>query len=393
MSCDLCLTTFMPRRYHKLKLLLNKFVHERANYHQPDKFIIAVVLIFVVFGLVMLSSASSAISFARYSSAYVYFYRQFFGVVFGLFIFFILSKFDYHRFRQLAAPLLVVSIGLLLIVFLPWFKAEWGTAQSWIHVWGFSVQPSEFVKLSFLLYLAAWLESRGEELIHLHHGTMPFLIVLGLISLLMLLQPDTGTLFIILTTSLIVYFIAGGNLKHIFYIFLIGLAVLAGMLKFISYQADRLRCFLDVSFSPENICYQINQALIAIGSGGFWGRGFGASRQKFKYLPEAQGDAIFPIISEELGFLLSVILILLFAFLFYRGYLVAQKAPDMYGKILAIGIVFWLTIQAFINIAGMVNLIPMTGVPLPFISYGGSAMVASLAAAGILVNISKQTKS
>ena len=155
---------------------------------------------------------------------------------------------------------------------------------------------------------------------------------------------------------------------------------------------DRFRCFFDPSYSPEDVCYQVDQSLIAIGSGGFWGKGFGNSRQKFSYLPEAQGDAIFPIIAEETGFVFSVTLVLLYVFLFYRGWLISQRAPDMYGRLIAIGIVTWFSAQAFINISGMINLIPMTGVPLLFISYGGSAMMAALAAAGILVNVSKQTR-
>jgi len=164
------------------------------------------------------------------------------------------------------------------------------------------------------------------------------------------------------------------------------------MVNIYPYQANRIKCLLDPSFSKKEYCYQINQALIAVGSGGVFGRGFGASRQKFSYLPEAQNDAIFPIISEETGFIFSAGLVLLYLALFFRGYVIARKAPDDFGKILSIGIVSWIVIQALINIGGMVKIMPMTGVPLPMVSYGGSAMLAALASIGILANISRQTK-
>jgi len=380
------------RKFNRLKLNLTGLIGQRANYHQPDYVVIGVVAVIVVFGMIMLSSVSSAISFARFQSTYVYFNRQLFGLFMGLILFYITSRFDYHRYKKLAWPLLAISLGLLIVVFVPGLRGEWGTAHSWINVFGFSFQPSELVKITFLLYLAAWIDNRGKDLNDLHHGTTPFLILLAFITILMLAQPDTGTLLIILAISLSVYFVGGGNIKHITYILVAGIIGLISMFKIAPYQLDRFRCFWDYSFSPQDICYQINQSLIAIGSGGFLGKGFGNSRQKFNYLPEVQGDAIFPVIAEEMGFIVSAFLIALFAFLFYRGYLIYKYAPDQYGKLLAIGIVTWFAFQAFINIGGVVNLMPMTGVPLPFISYGGSSMMAVLAAAGILVNISKQTK-
>jgi cell division protein FtsW len=157
------------------------------------------------------------------------------------------------------------------------------------------------------------------------------------------------------------------------------------------YQLNRFKCLVNSSFSSNDICYQVNQSLIAVGSGGFWGRGLGESRQKFLYLPEVNGDSIFPIIAEETGFIFSGLLIILYLYIFYRGYLISKYAPDGFGRILSFGIVSWIAIQACLNIGGMVNLLPMTGVPLPFVSYGGSAIMSSLAAVGILINISKQT--
>jgi len=248
------------------------------------------------------------------------------------------------------------------------------------------------VKLSFLLYLAAWLEARKEKLHDFHEGIGPFIIILGAISLLMIMQPDIGTLSIVAITSLIVYFVGGGSWKHIILILLFGILSFGMMVQFKPYQLNRFKCMADPGFSPGDVCYQVNQSLIAVGSGGVMGRGLGASRQKYMYLPEPTGDSIFAIIAEETGLIISSLLVLCYLYVFYRGYLISRYAPDDFGRILAIGIVSWLVIQAIINIGGIINLMPMTGVPLPLVSYGGSAILAALAALGILVNISKHTK-
>jgi len=365
----------------------------RSNQHEPDKSLITAMFILVIFGLVMLFSASSVVSYSRYANTYHYFIRQFIWVLLSLGIFWIASRIDYRALKKFAVFFLFASIVLLLLVFIPGIRSEYGTAHSWINIFGFSFQPSELVKLSFLIYLSTWLEAKKGELNSFSSGIVPFLAILGVISLLMLAQPDLGTLFIIAFTAMVVFFAGGGKLTHIL------LAVLfAGLVLFVmlslktSYQSDRFKCLKDPSYSAQDKCYQINQSLIAVGSGGWFGRGIGESRQKFMYLPEVWGDSIFPIIAEEIGFVFSALLILLYLFVFYRGLIIARTAPDLYGSSLAIGIVVWLAVQTFLNIGGMINLIPMTGVPLPFISAGGSAILANLIAMGILVNISKQTR-
>lgn len=373
--------------------LRKKISTSQASEHEPDKSLIAAVVFLLVFGLVMLFSASWIVSYSRYGNTYHYFFRQFVWVLFALGVFWVVSRINYRWFKKFAAFFLFASIFLLLLVFIPGIRAEYGTARSWINVFGFSFQPSELVKLSFLIYLATWLEAKRSELHSFWSGTVPFFVILGLISLLMIAQPDLGTLFIIGFTSVVVFFTGGGKITHIALV--ISLAVLA--LVFLlssnsSYQSDRFKCLKDPSYSAQDKCYQINQSLIAVGSGGWFGRGLGQSRQKFMYLPEVWGDSIFPIIAEEIGFVPSTLLILLYLFVFYRGLLIARAAPDLYGSMLATGIVVWLAVQTFLNIGGMINLIPMTGVPLPFISSGGSAILANLIALGILVNISKQTK-
>ncbi|MDO9399135.1 MAG: putative lipid II flippase FtsW [bacterium] len=358
-----------------------------------DKGLICLVGVIIIFGLIMLASASSVASYNVYGDSYFIFKRQIFFLILSLFVYWFFSKIDYHKWKKYAFFMLIFSIILLTLVFIPGLRGDWGTAKSWINIFGFSLQPSEFVKITFLLYLAAWLESRKNKLTEITQGIGPFLIAFSVLALLMLLQPDVGTLFILTLTSFLVYFVGGGNIKHILFIVLIGILALAIMIHFKPYQADRFRCLIDSNYSRQDTCYQINQSLIAVGSGGLFGRGLGASRQKYSYLPEVSGDSIFAIIGEETGLIFSAILVILYLLLFYKGFLISKSAPDNFGKILAIGMVGWITFQAFINIGGMINLIPMTGVPLPFISRGGSSLMSALAAIGILVNISKQTKS
>jgi cell division protein FtsW len=370
---------------------LNKLISYRGE-HESDKPLIFIVGAIIVFGLVMLSSASSVISYNTYHDSYYLFKHQLFGLILGLAAAWFFSRIDYQVWRKYALWMLIASIGLLLLVFIPGLAGTWGTSRSWINVFGYSLQPSEFVKITFLIYLAAWLEGRKKQLAEVSRGIGPFVAILGVIALLMILQPDMGTLTIIALASLIVYFIGGGSIKHLIILMLLGLTALIVMINIYPYQANRFKCMIDPSYAPQKECYQINQSLIAVGSGGFFGRGLGASRQKFLYLPQAQNDAIFPIISEETGFIFSAGLILLYLALFYRGFYIAKRAPDDFGKILAIGIVSWVVLQALINIGGMVNIMPMTGVPLPMVSYGGSAILVALASIGILINISKQTR-
>lgn len=376
-------------------LFLKKNKAKNDTTHEPDKSLVSALFVLIVSGLVLLFSASSVISYAKFGYTYHYFQNQLIAVAIGLVFFFIASKIDYRVWKKYALFFLLGSILLLILVFIPGLRAEYGTARSWINIFGYSLQPSELVKLSFLIYLATWLEAKKGQLSSWGSGIIPFLIVLGIISGLMMAQPDLGTLFIIAFSAMMVFFVGGGKLKHIFIVFLLaGLALflVINMESFDNYQSDRFKCLKDPSYSAQDKCYQINQSLIAVGSGGLFGRGLGQSRQKFMYLPEVWGDSIFSIAAEEIGFVFSTLLILLYLFIFYRGLQVARQAPDLYGSALATGIVSWLAVQTFLNIGGMINLIPMTGVPLPFVSAGGSSILSALIGMGILVNISKQTK-
>lgn len=372
--------------------------------HEPDKKLIIALVAILLFGLVMLSSASSVVSYLKNQNSYYYFNHQLIAVLIGALACYLASRVDYHRWQKLALFFLFGSIFLLILVFVPGLRSNYGTARSWINIFGQSVQPSELVKLAFLLYLSAWLEVKKNQLHDYSQGIIPFLIILAIISFLMYLQPDLGTLLILISTSMAVFFVGGGNFKHILIVGLMGIAAAFLFYQVSSrpvegseksnYKASRFQCLMDPSNEKTklNECYQINQSLIAVGSGGLFGRGLGQSRQKFNYLPEVYGDAIFPIISEEIGFVFNIGFFLLLGFIFYRGYLIAKRAPDGFGRNLAIGVVFWMVIQAFFNIGGMINIIPMTGVPLPFVSYGGTAIISIMIAMGLLINISKQTR-
>lgn len=362
--------------------------------HHIDFVFFATIMILVVFGLVMLASAGAPSGYQKFGDSYHFFKRQlFYGVLPGLVACYVMSKIPYTFWKKWAFGMLVISIILLVLVFIPGLSADYGTARSWIVIGGFSLQPSEIVKLTFLIYLASWFEERGKENItDFSNGFLPFIFLLGIIMFLILMQPDMGTMLIIVLEIIIVYYIAGGHILHLGMMGTGGLALLWLMIKISPYRANRLMTFLHPELDPQGIGYHINQAFLAIGAGGWFGRGYGHSRQKFQYLPEVTADSIFAIVAEELGFFISACVVGLFVYLFFRGLAIAKNTPDMYGKLLVIGIVGWFVVQAFVNIGAMVGILPLTGVPLPFISAGGSSMLVTFAAVGLVLNISKYTK-
>lgn len=352
-----------------------------------DRWLVLAVLLLSIFGLVMLTSTSSIAAYQAYQDSYYFLKHQIIHFLVGGLLFWLLARFDYRRLQPLALPIFIGSVLLLLLVFIPGL-ASGSRAHSWINIFGFSLQPSEFVKLGFLIYLSALFAREGGATTK----TKAFIISYGLIALLMVLQPDLGTLIIITVIALALYFVNGGHLKKIATFLLFGALVMFLFLAIKPYQRDRIKCFISPAFSTGDKCYQINQSLIAVGSGGVIGRGLGASRQKFLYLPEVQNDFIFAVIAEEVGFILAGLLIGIYIFIFIRGQRIAKNINEPFGQSLAIGIVTWLMVQTIINIGGAINFMPMTGVPLPLVSYGGTAVVAVLASLGILVNMSRHSK-
>lgn len=356
-------------------------------------FIVIIVLALVVIGLVLLSSASAVQSFEQKGNNYYYFLHQLLlGAIPGIVALIITSAIDYHKWRRFAVILLFITLILLVAVFIPGLNFEFGGAKRWIAIGPLTLQPTEIAKLTFLLYLTTWIERREKGIKNFQTGFLPFLSIIGLIGFLIMLQPDLGTMSVIIFSAIIVYYVAGARLSHLALLGAGGFSLILILIKIAPYRMARFTVFLNPELDPGGIGYQINQALLAIGSGGLFGRGLGRSIQKYNYLPEATGDSIFAVIAEELGFLRVVVIVILFLILIYFGFRIAKNAPDFYGRILAAGITAWLGFQAFVNISAMLSLVPLTGIPLPFISYGGTAMFSALAAVGILVNIARQSK-
>lgn len=360
---------------------------------QSDNVLLSIIFILLAFGLVMIASAGIAYSKIRFDDAYFFFKRQLlFGILPGLIILYLTQKINYTFWKKISLPFFILSIALLTLVFIPGIGSKLYGASRWIQLGGFSFQPSEMLKLALILYLAAWLESRGERIKDFFEGLTPFLIVMGVVSFLLIKQPNMGTLGVIIFVALIMFFISGSSLWHMFLMFIAGIAAFFILIKTESYRMNRFLVFLHPELDPRGIGYQINQALLAIGSGGVLGVGLGKSLQKFNYLPEPVGDSIFAIVGEELGLLGCSLVLVLFTILAWRGLRIVKLAPDRFSRLVATGIIAWIIMQAFVNIAAISGLIPLTGVPLPFISYGGTSLVFLLAGTGILLNISKHLK-
>jgi len=381
----------------KIKKLIKKLFlpfTDQGKGHQPDFVLLSVLLILTVFGLIILSSASAVMAFQNFSDSYFFLKKQIInGLLAGLVLFFIFLHLDYHKLKKWSGLMFIGAVILLVMVFIPGFGSTYGGSTRWLNIFGFNFQPSEISKFVFLIYLASWLDKRGERGVRdTRTGFVPFVIFSLIMIVLVLLQPDLGTMIIIGLIAVVVYFTAGASLKHLFQLSFISVLLVILLIVFAPYRAARLTAFLDPSVDPQGIGYHINQAKIAIGSGGILGLGLGHSRQKYNYLPEVTGDSIFAVMAEELGLIFAVILIILYLTILVRGFKIAKFSADRYGQLLATGITAWICFQAFINIAAMVALVPLTGIPLPFVSYGGTALAILLGACGLLLNISKFTK-
>lgn len=368
-------------------------IRKRERIHGPDMIFLASFAFIAIFGLVMLSSASTAVAFQRFGDSLYYIKHQILnGFLPGVFVCVAMALIDYHQWRKLGFTLYVISILLLLIVLIPGIGVTFGGARSWIDLKVFVFQPTEVVKIAFIMYLAAWLEKRDRKSIKdFSDGFVPFITALGIVMFLILMQPDVGTMSVIVMIALMVYFVGGADIKHLLGVGLLGVGGLAFLIKIAPYRAARFTVFLHPELDPQGIGYHINQALLAIGSGGLFGLGFGYSRQKHLYLPEVIGDSVFAIIAEELGFVAVLLVLGVLLTMILRGFYIARQAPDPFGKYVATGIMSWIGFQSFVNIGAMVGILPITGLPLPFISYGSSSLIVLFAAMGIMINISRQT--
>lgn len=349
-----------------------------------DIYLLLPVAFLTLFGLFMIYNASSFVAFSDFGDKYRYIKDQSFWAVLGFLSLAFFSIFDYHKLYNLSLPILILAIILLILVFVPGVGVYALGAHRWINFKLFILQPAEFVKLALAIYLAAWFSNKEKGRL------LAFLLLLGLVLGLVMLEPDLGTSSIILSEALVVYFLSGANILQ--FLLIAPLIAIIGFLfiKFEPYRTQRLLTFLNFNDSPQTFSYHVRQILIALGSGGLTGVGIGNSLQKYAYLPESTTDSIFAIIAEEVGFIGASFIILLFVVIVFRGFTIAINARDSFGKLLAGAITTYLAVQALINLSAQTALLPLTGVPLPFISYGGSALIVALSSVGILLNISKQ---
>lgn len=363
-----------------------------TNY--PDYILIGLTIILLILGILILSNVSASISLKKFGNTYYFLNHQIlFGIIPGLILALIFFKIPLHFLRKWFLIVVLINLILLAMVFLPKIGMSFGGATRWVSFGPISFQPSEFLKLTFILYLASWLNSRVNPKTKKEFSQtfIAFLIIIGLVSLLLIFQPNISTLGIIVLIASLMYFSAGTPLWHSILILLIGLGGLFILIKTASYRLSRWLVFLKPETDPLGIGYQIKQVLIAVGSGGIFGLGLGMSLQKFGFLPKPMSDTIFAIFSEETGFIGATILVFLFLIFFWRGFKISKEAKDRFSQLTALGITCWIILQSFLNIGSMIGILPLTGVPLPFISYGGSHLVAELIGVGILFNISRET--
>ncbi len=374
-------------------------------FRRADFLLLGIALGLTLFGLAMVGSVSvfesyqktafltAAGSWAAPSNAF-YLWRSFLHVIGALCVMAVTSVVPYRLWQRYARLFFLCNLALLLAVFIPGIGNDYGTARSWIPIFSFSLQPSEFLKLSLVFYLAVWLQKKESLIYTFKEGFVPFVALLIISTFLVAIQPDLGSFLIFTVIASTMFFVAGGN---IFHLLLGGVMAAVTSLPIIlnkSYIRDRFTVFLHILFNPNNqtykegIGYQIYQALVAIGSGGMFGVGYGKSIQKFGYLPEVQSDTIFSAMGEELGFFRLLIVLGLYAVFVYRGYRIARHAPDRFGLLVATGITSAIAFQTLLNIYVNISLFPNTGITLPFISYGGSSLVSTLAGVGVLLNIS-----
>ncbi len=370
-------------------------------FRRMDFLLLGITVVLTLFGLAMIASVSVFESYqltkhlSGEGTNSFYLWRSFMHLIVAGGAMSVAMIIPYHIWERYARLMYFLAIILLIAVLIPGINSGWGTSRSWLRIGGFSMQPAEFLKLAFIFYLSVWLQKREQLIGTFHEGFIPFVILLVVSTVLVAIQPDFGSFLIFTVIGTTMFFIAGGNVIHLF----MGgtLATVLGLPIILQqeYVRNRFIAFVfpnDPSLS-ETIGYQIKQALIAIGSGGFFGVGYGKSIQKFGYLPEVQGDMIFSAMAEELGFVRLLIVLSMYGILVWRGFRIAQNAPDRFGFLVATGITTWIAMQTLINIAVNVGLFPLTGITLPFISYGGSSLLSLMIAVGILLNISMQSTS
>ncbi|MGH2768584.1 MAG: putative lipid II flippase FtsW, partial [Actinomycetota bacterium] len=361
-----------------------------ARLASPHRLLLATALMMVGIGLVMILSASSVEAYRLHGSSFYFFKRQAMGALVGAAAMLALARIDYRRLRPLARPLLALTLFALVVVLLPGIGIVRGGSRRWLPLGPFNMQPSEVAKLVVVMFSAHVLERKGRRIAEWRELSVPILPATAVISLLVLIQPDLGTAVICSATALLVAYLAGARARHLALILGAGGLATIGTIFAEGYRRARLFSFLDPWSDPQAAGYQIIQSQIALGSGGWLGVGLGASRQKWSYVPNAHTDFIYAILGEELGMVGTLAVLALFVFLVYLGIRIARRAPDRFGFLLAGGITGWIGMQALVNMGAVSGLLPITGVPLPLISFGGSSLVVAMAGIGILTSVARR---
>ena len=355
-----------------------------------DPLIFMSVFLLIGLGLIMVYSSSAAIAYQKFNDPYYFFKRQLSWIILGALLMSFFMRLDYSALQNITYPALIITLVLLVLVLFPQFGKKVGGAQRWLQLGGFTFQPSELAKFTLILYVVHSLVKKQEKIKDFFYGYLPNLVVLGIFSILFLLQPDMGTTVIMLTVIFILFFIAGIKFSHLFYSILMLLPALCAAVLNSEYQRNRIVSFLNPEKDPLGSGYQIIQSFLAFGRGNIFGMGLGDGRQKLFFLPEPHTDFIFSIIGEELGFVGTVIVVLLFLVIIWRGVQIALKSTDLYGAYLSLGLTSLIGVQAMVNLAVSVGLLPTKGLTLPFVSMGGSSLIVSMVSAGVLLNISKK---
>lgn len=349
------------------------------------------VLMLIVVGLIMVYSASFVISFQKTGDATHYVKRQFVWIALGLVTMIAVSRIPCDGYKNYARLILLAAIGSLALVLVPGIGVKLNNARRWFSVGYLNVQPAEFVKVAWIVFLSVSLSMKQDRIKKFSVGFLPHMFWCGAISALLLLEPDFGTTFMICLLTLLMLTVAGVPIRHLLILAPIGSAGFYHFVYRVPYRWERITAFMNPWTDPLDSGYQLIQAWIAVGSGGLFGKGLGAGHQKLFYLPESFTDFIMAVVGEELGFLGIVVLCMLFFFLFWTGLQISQRARDNYGALLALGLTMLLALQALLNMGVVLGLVPTKGMPLPFISYGGSAFTANCLAVGILMGIARTT--
>ncbi|MFC7372079.1 stage V sporulation protein E [Fictibacillus iocasae] len=358
----------------------------------PDFILISATFLLLSIGILMVYSASADLGQYRFNDAFFFAKRQMLFAGLGIAAMFFIMNINYMTWRTWGKVLLLICFLLLIVVLVPGIGQVRGGARSWIGVGAFSIQPSEFMKLAMITFLAKYLAEHQKKITSFKKGLVPTLALVMTAFAMIMLQPDLGTGAVMVGTSVVMIFVAGARVSHFAGLGIIGLLGFAALIISAPYRMKRITSFLDPWSDPLGSGFQIIQSLYALGPGGLLGLGLGQSRQKFGYLPEPQTDFIFAILSEELGFIGAVFVLLLFGILLWRGIRIALGAPDLFGSFLAIGIIGMVAIQVMINVGVVTGLMPVTGITLPFLSYGGSSLTLMLASIGVLLNISRYAR-